>query len=271
MESRFHSLLNAFIQTPPLWTREQFGIKQFEFPDIVLSKTEDIGLPGNLRLGHKMELLFYSALKGQDKYDLIARNVVIQRGKVTLGELDFLLQDLENDGILHLELAYKFYLIDPQISEPIYRLVGPNRRDMFYTKLEKLKEQQFSIPFSAEGIAHLAARRIEALSLRQQCCFKAQLFTPFEDSRINIRPLNMDCIKGNWLRFEQLKSPSFRAYEYFLPMKEEWILTPYNTVNWISYYELLLEVNIRMLKQSSTMVWIKKGKDVFGKFFVVWW
>ena len=271
MDSPTRKLVTAFINTPPLWTRTQFGVEQFVIPEIDLSRIDEIRFPDGMRLGHKMELIFTTSLQGQDTYELIDQNIVISRNKITLGELDFLLRDSNDGSFVHLELTYKFYLIDTEISEPIYQLVGPNRRDMFFTKLDKLKKDQFPMPFSSEGAKALEVRGIKSELLKQKTCFKAQLFTPYIHQHVGIRPLNKSCISGYWIRFDQLNSDEFRISEYYLPSKEEWALKPYDIGIWISHYELLLELNIRMLKQSSAMVWARKEEDQFEKFFVVWW
>lgn len=224
-----------------------------------------------MRLGHKMEGVFAAVMKGQDRYRLIDRNIVVKRDKTTLGEIDFLFRDTAEKRLLHLELTYKFYLVDTEISAPVYRLVGPNRKDMFYTKLDKLKDNQLPLPFTPEGIAALKDHIPEIEELRQQVCFKAQLFRPYSESAVRIRPLNKNCITGFWLRFDDFQTRHFKPYTYLFPSKEEWVLNPYEKGGWMSYHEVLLELNLRMIKQNSTMVWMKKGEGVFEKFFAVWW
>ncbi|QBA64209.1 DUF1853 family protein [Muriicola soli] len=271
MSSISRQISLGFLKTPPLWTRKQFGIDQFVIPDIDPGRIKEFSFPSKMRLGHKMEFVFNAIIESQNVYKLIAKNIVVQKGKTTLGELDFLLRSISDGSLIHLELTYKFYLIDTEISEPIYQLVGPNRRDMFYTKLDKLKEHQFSLPFTKEGIETLHERGLEPEPLKQQACFKAQLFTPFKNTKVSIRPLNKSCICGFWIRFEELNSEPFKDFQYYIPLKEEWILNPYEEADWINLFNLLLEINIRMLKESSPMVWMRKSEGVYAKFFVVWW
>ncbi|MBT8280184.1 MAG: DUF1853 family protein [Muriicola sp.] len=271
MSSITRQISQGFLKTAPLWTRKQFGVDQFVFPQIDPARIEDFSFPSKMRLGHKMEFVFNAIIQSQDIYTLIAKNIVIQKGKTTLGELDFLLRNTLDGSLIHLELTYKFYLIDTEISEPIYQLVGPNRRDMFYTKLDKLKEHQFSLPYTEEGRAALNEKGLEADHLKQQACFKAQLFTPYDSTRIGIRPLNKGCISGFWIRFEEFNSEHFKEFKYYIPTKEEWVLKPCEEVNWTNHFNLLLEINIRMLKESSPMVWMRKSKGDYKKFFVVWW
>ncbi|NER11239.1 hypothetical protein SAMN06265375_103410 [Muriicola jejuensis] len=271
MEGLFTQMARAFISTPPLWTRSQFGLQQFPFPEIDLARVKPVTFGSSMRLGHKMERIFTALLEGQDTYELIMENVVIKKDKKTLGEIDFLLKDLRNDRQLHLELTYKFYLADTDISEPIFRLVGPNRRDMFYTKLEKLRESQLTLPHTIEGTKTLRAMEMEPEFLEQQVCFKAQLFRPYRSARLGIRPLNKSCIAGTWMRFQDFESAGFKTHQYYFPSKDEWVISPYNTADWISHFNALIELNIRMIKKSSTLVWMRKKEGSLEKFFVVWW
>ncbi len=263
--------LEAFITTAPLWIERQFEIKQFVFPEIDPKAVLEINIPEKLRLGHKMEHLFKNCLKGQVYYELLAHNIPIKRDNRTIGEMDFLLRDNRDNQILHLELTYKFYLIDPTLGEPVYQLIGPNRNDTFFSKLEKLKNTQFKIPFTAEGKEQLSKLDIGTENIKQEACFKAQLFTPYKRSKISINPLNTNCFAGFWISLDTFTSSDFLGYEYYLPSKDEWILMPCNTVSWMSYNEVLIELNTLLSNKRSPLVWMKKTVSVFEKLFVVWW
>lgn len=264
-------LLNAFIKTPPLWLDRQFGIEQFVFPEIDHVAVHTSKVPPNMRLGHKMEHIFKNCLEGQIIFELIAHNVAVKRDNRTIGEIDFLLKDNRDGGILHLELTYKFYLIDPTLGEPMYQLIGPNRKDTFYSKLEKLKNTQLQIPFAEEAKEQLAILDVKSEDITQEVCFKAQLFAPYQHSEVVIKPFNNHCISGFWLHFEALSASKFKGHEYYLPSKDEWAVNPYDKGSWISHYELLLELNILMFRKRSPLVWMKKEELIFEKFFVVWW
>ncbi|WP_372946623.1 DUF1853 family protein [Muriicola sp.] len=271
MEDRFTDLARGFLQTPPLWTRSQFGIEQFQVPEIDLSAIKPEAFASGMRLGHKMERVFLSLLRGQKTYKLIGQNILVTQEKITLGEIDFLLRHVQEDRAVHVELTYKFYLVDTDMSEPMYQLVGPNRKDMFFTKLDKLKEGQFSLPHSEEGTKALETLGLHPANLDQKVCFKAQLFIPYKAERVRIRPLNTRCIVGTWMRMGDFESTAFRQHKYYFPTKELWVVNPFDTESWIPYYDALLEINFRVLKHQSTLVWMKKTDGTFEKFFVVWW
>jgi len=265
------NLLKAFIKTPPLWKGRTFGLAQFSFPEIDHAAVHDINVPANLRLGHKLEHIFKNCLKGQVFYELLAHNIPVKRDNRTLGEIDFLLKDNRDGHILHLELTYKFYLIDPTLGEPAYQLIGPNRNDKFYSKYEKLKNIQFKIPFTEEGQKQLSLLDVSLEDMKQEVCFKAQLFTPYQHSRVSIKPFNTRCFAGFWISLDMFTSSRFQNCEYYLPSKEEWVLNPYDKRSWMSYSKVLIELKILLFNKRSPMVWMKKKESAFKKFFVVWW
>ena len=263
-------LFYGFLNTQPLWKNQQFGLRQFEFPKLDIAALPPIDLPSNLRLGHQMEHVFKHFISASSTYDLILNNILVDDGRNRIGELDFVLKELTANQYFHVELAYKFYIINPEISEPIYRLMGPNRRDMFYTKLDKLKEKQLPLLHHTSLLPYWDALGINPLEIQQQCCFKAQLFEP-SDAQVSIRPLNGNCIKGKWIRFDDFNSIAFRFSRFYIPKKLEWVLTPQENVDWMTHFETLMEVNLRMVKENSPMLWMKKTSGEIEKLFVVWW
>lgn len=263
------NVYNGFYHTPALWVKQQFGLVQFDFPPVLLEPKLPL-LPNNLRLGHQMEYVFAHLINLSLRYKVIQRNILIEQNKIRLGELDFLLQDVELNRVIHVELAYKFYLINPNITEPIYRLVGPNKRDMFFTKVDKLKEKQLPLlrHSSLEPLWHKLALSVTNIS--QQCCFKAQLFKPYQNTS-SIRPLNKNCIVGSWLSFDHFNTTAFAKGKYYIPKKLHWVISPHAQVPWQNHFNTLLELNLRMVKESSPLIWHKGPNGVIEKLFIVWW
>lgn len=261
----------GFYNTPPLWINAQFGVPQFTFPKLDLSKYTAKQIPQQLRLGHKMEYIFEHLINYSDDWKLLAKNLLVDVNNQRIGELDFLLEHSPGKVQYHIELAYKFYIINPKISEPIHRLMGPNKRDMFFTKLDKLKEKQFPLLYTDALKQSLAQLQINTKKVKQHACFKAQLFLPYGATTTSIRPLNKNCIVGSWVHFNDFNTDAFKACEYYMPYKQEWVFTPSLDRNYISHYKTLLEINLRLLKENSPMLWMKKPDDTIEKLFVVWW
>ncbi len=265
------NLFLGFYQTQPIWINTQFGLTQFEFPEIDINKHVAKPIPERLRIGHKMEYVFEQLLSGSKDWQILTKNLLVDRNKERLGELDFIVHNKIDQKNYHIELAYKFYIINPEITEPIHRLMGPNKKDMFFTKLDKLKNKQFPLLFSKELASQLSELRLIPKEVKQEACFKAQLFAPYENNTTSIRPLNKDCIVGNWIHFDDFNTAAFKQYEYYIPYKQEWVVKPSLERQYSSHYETLLEINLRMLKQNAPMLWLKKADESIEKLFVVWW
>ncbi|MEM9143036.1 MAG: DUF1853 family protein, partial [Bacteroidota bacterium] len=143
--------------------------------------------------------------------------------------------------------------------------------DMFFTKMEKIKREQFPLLHTQEGTQMLIKHELNVDLLSHQVCFKAQLFVPFAKSKIHIRPLNSDCVAGCWIKFDHFNHREFASNKYFIPNKSMWVVAPHKEVTWLSHLEVLMEINLRMLRENAPMVWMKTPDGQFQKLFVVWW
>lgn len=261
----------GFLNTPALWKNKQFGIEQFNFPQIDAKSLVTSPIPQNIRLGHQMEYVFKQLLETSSTYEVLLHNLKVKEGKRTMGEIDFILREMASQALIHIELTYKFYIINPEITEPIHQLMGPNKRDMFFTKMEKIRDEQFPLIHSEVGSRALAEKGLNYENITQQTCYKAQLFSPYGIEKVHIRPLEKNCIKGFWLKFDEFNTEEFRRYKYYIPYKSQWVVAPHADVSWNSHFEILMDINLRMLKENAPMVWMRKSETQFEKFFVVWW
>ena len=263
--------ISGVLNTPAIWLHTQFGITQFDFPQVDVTDFSPTPLPQKIRLGHQMEHVCKQLLDHNQDYEVLLHNLPIREGKQTIGEIDFILRKKTTQQLIHVELTYKFYIIDPKISEPIHQLMGPNKRDMFFTKMEKIKNNQFALLHSQAGSKALADHNIDSSNIQHQACYKAQLFEPYGSKPLHIRPLNPNCIVGYWLRMSALQNAAFKNQQFYIPHKSQWVVAPHAQVAWTSHYKTLLEVNLRLIKQHAPMVWMKKSETEYEKFFVVWW
>ena len=109
----------GFLKSDLLWTNTEFGLEQFVLENDKLDYKRLCPVPKNLRLGHQVEHIYLQLLKASNKYKVLAHSIQLIEYKRTLGELDFIIKSLVTDEIIHVELAYKFYLIDYTIDDVV--------------------------------------------------------------------------------------------------------------------------------------------------------
>lgn len=228
----------------------------------------DFELPTNVRLGHIAERVVSQAIKISENYQLLFENVQILEGKNTIGEIDFILQKVETEQVIHLELAYKFYLLDPSIStESIRNWIGPNRNDSLVEKLEKLKQKQF--PLLHSTAAKDAFEGINLSSVSQQLCLLASLYVPYE-CKENLAEEYQKAVVGYYVDFEMFSMLHSNEKQYHLPPKKQWGMNPTQNEEW-STYENTKELVAHNLREGrAVLCWQKEG-EAYSQFFVVWW
>ena len=263
--------VQGFLDTPSLWQNSLFEVEQFIFPEITLEGFVPKAIPQNIRLGHQVEYIFYQLIEHSQKFNIILFNQQIKASTRTIGEIDFILENKTNQELIHVELTYKFYLINPKFSDPVHQLIGPNQKDSFYAKLQKIKNKQFKLLQTKEAIKLLKESAIYANEITSKVCFKAQLFVPYTQKELIIFPFNKRSIQGFWLRIAILNSIEFKTNKFYLPTKQEWILTPYEKFPWKSLTDILKEIAQHHGNQNTPMVWMRKSEFDYEKFFVVWW
>jgi len=134
----------------------------------------DVHKPLNLeqKLGHLYEDGLSQLLEKSVQYELLERGLQLQRGRhETVGELDFLFRDTLSERLIHLELAVKFYLA---IESPDGLLLpGPNSRDNFYNKLQRLRTHQLTLTTRFQDLlpARYQSERIHPEHLVIGCLF----------------------------------------------------------------------------------------------------
>lgn len=150
--------------------------------------------PSLTRLGFYAEALLEYFLTHGPNARLIAANIPLRTAGLTLGEVDFLLQNVRGER-LHWELAVKFYL---HIGEgggaaALARYVGPNLQDRFDLKHARLLNHQLGL-----------SARDEFASLGFQGPWRAELFVKgrlfYRDDGLGLAPNPPPELAGNHLR-----------------------------------------------------------------------
>ncbi|MDR5590365.1 DUF1853 family protein [Christiangramia sp. SM2212] len=264
----------GFLNTPDIFPDER-DLKTFQFPDVNLSEAllldlEELDHPRNSVLGKRMESFFEIAIKHSERYDLIASNIQIIENKQTLGELDFLVFDKEISKTVHVELVYKLYVYDESLSNERDKWIGPNRRDSFSEKLEKLRSKQFPLLYKPETSHYLKKLGLNKEDIQQQLCFKAQLFTADNLNFSDQKTVNPDCYKGHYVRLSDFIEENNSDSQFHSPKKKYWSCDPTNNSEWMNKQELLNNIEQLIEKEKAPLVWKRSG-SAFQSFFIVWW
>jgi hypothetical protein len=224
----------------------------------------------NIRLGKQIERIFAFLIDRCSNYSILKENIQIIDGKITIGELDFIIKNNSNNILSHLEIVYKFYLYDPNNSQvELEKWIGPNRKDSFIEKYNKLKLKQFPLLYQPKTADVLNEFNIKTIN--QALCFMSSLFVPYSFLNKSIPEINNAAIVGYWLSVDNFYKLQELDHLYYLPNKHEWGITPNSNSEWYSYSEIELIVNASIDRNFSPLCWIKTSDLVFEQCFIVWW
>lgn len=192
------ALLQSFTEAPQLLGDLP---EAAAFPCHTLVRPHDaMTLNFEQKLGHLYEDALAAMLAATPRYTAVARGIQIRKNTGhTVGELDFLIRDLDSDQTIHLELAVKFYLAVE--TERGFLLPGPDARDNYFRKLTKMRSHQLVLTDKYDSL--LPER------FRQEKIIVQQLVHGCIFSHIHARGpaeaefLNPNGRRGKWLRAEQ--------------------------------------------------------------------
>ena len=254
------------MSTPNLWTRDTFGLVQFELPDCLFPQEAQID-SNQIRLGKRVEQFFEYTINHSKNYKLIASNIQVKNEKLTIGELDALVK--HSTSVFHIEIVYKFYLYDSNVNGDMFdKWIGPNRKDTLIYKLKKLKEKQLPLLYSPSTTPILDQLGLLIDAITQNVLYKAQLFLPYE-LKIDISPLNPKAIYGFYFNIEKLKA--FKLYTFYLPSKMDWLVIPHLDVDWLNYDQAKTKIDDFIIEKRSPMVWLKNENNKLSKAFITFW
>ncbi|MBA6096920.1 DUF1853 family protein [Pseudomonas juntendi] len=151
---------------------------------------------GSRRLGLYYERLWQFALRHAPGIELLAANLAIREGGLTLGELDVLLRDA--DGVHHLELAIKLYLGPPGGGHDTQAWLGPGCHDRLGAKLAHLAQHQ--LPMSRGAHSQQALARLGAQQVQAHMWLGGYLFYPRPGHAEEPEGANPQHLRGRWVR-----------------------------------------------------------------------
>lgn len=244
------------------------GLESFYLSELKLTNEPEFELPTNLRLGHLAEKIVSELIKSSTNFKILHENIQIVENKKTIGEIDFIIQNINTNKIIHIELAYKFYLLDPKISlNLINNWIGPNRKDSLKEKLEKLTTKQFPLLYHNAAKQQLDNLDIDKVS--QALCILVSLFIPFE-YKGTFSPMYEKAIKGYYLNMATFVSQDNSEKTYYIPSKKEWGINPYDNEIWFDFYVVKEHIKTSINEKQALLCW-QKYKNSCSAFFIVWW
>ncbi|WP_367752824.1 DUF1853 family protein [Flavobacterium sp. WC2430] len=244
------------------------GMPTFYLSELILQNDQDFQLPTNVRLGHLAEKIVSELIKLSTNYKVLYENSQIIEDQKTIGEIDFIVENSIDKKLIHMELAYKFYLLDPSISsEFINNWIGPNRNDSLHQKLDKLKSKQF--PLLYHSCAKSKFSTIDINTISQALCLLVSLFIPYEFNT-KLPPVYQKAVKGYYFNLETFNSIDNPEKQYYLPSKREWGISPSENEIWNDYKSIENQMNTSLKEKQSVLCWQKYKEDHLS-FFIVWW
>ena len=219
-------------------------------------------------MGHLAEKIVAQLIKASTNYEVLYENIQLIENKQTIGEIDFILSNQSTKELIHLELAYKFYLYDPSVSsEIINNWIGPNRNDTLKEKLDKVKNKQFPLLYHYAAQSRLDQIAIKDIS--QKLCLLVSLFIPYQ-SDTHFPAAYQAAIKGYYLNLDNFIGLDHSEKTYYVPQKKEWGIDPSENENWKSVSEVYSHISKSIAAKQAPLCW-KKHKDSYLAFFIIWW
>lgn len=263
IRSRINSIIKA-----PLLDDSTTGFPTFDLSELNVNNNSIFQIPTKLRLGHLVEKIVSELIKSSSNYKVLHENLQIFEDKKTIGEVDFLIKEINTQQITHLELVYKFYLFDPKHSPELKKCwIAPNRNDSLVKKLDRLKENDFPLLYHDQTKSLL--KDIEIDQVTQALCLFVSLYIPYE-FKGNFSPIITNAIKGFYLNHKIFNNLDHSNKKYYLPIKTEWGMDPSANETWTSI-EVMEELIDRNMKQKRAILCWQKNKDSYLSFFIVWW
>ena len=244
------------------------GLATFDLTNLDVTHPTEINLPTNLRLGHLAERVVSALIKHSSNYELLYENIQLIQEKETIGELDFIIKEVATARLTHLEMAYKFYLYDPNISDmEIENWIGPNRNDSLSKKLDKLKKRQF--PLLHSDIANKTLNNLAINQIEQSLCLLVNLYLPYGFKQ-EVSPVYHSAIKGYYLNKAAFLALHSEEKRYYLPARKEWGIDPMEKSEWFTLSEIEERLDAILSDNKAALCWEKSGTS-YSEYFVVWW
>jgi hypothetical protein len=173
-----------------------------------------LNTPPHYRLGHYVEALYACLLTDLLGWTLLARNLPVRDDGITLGELDFVVQNPLTRDVEHHEIAIKFYLGYHGSASHPPGWYGPNPRDRLDIKTTRMLQQQRQRALLPASLRALSARGIAAAHI-SRVFMPGYLFYPLSQMDNNTAPAQIPSVstlssvpashlRGHWMYLDRI-------------------------------------------------------------------
>ncbi len=172
------------------------------------------------RLGRYFENLLHFFFLFHPNIEVLEAGKQIFKGKITIGEMDFILKNKKTKEIIHLETAIKYFAKEKGKSDFKY-FICPNGTRNFGDKLEKTFSKQLKITERDETISFL--RESKYLPLKSYHFIKGILFYhPDEIVDFTHERLNPKHLKSWWIYENEINTLN-ETSKYKIIHKLKWL------------------------------------------------
>ncbi|MGJ8684277.1 MAG: DUF1853 family protein [Nonlabens sp.] len=281
-----YSRFRVFFKTATLWNGKLAGLQQFPLSEFDFSHLKEQKdslelplIPVNTVLGKRAEYFYEFCIQQSSNYNLIASNIQINVNKITKGELDYLIKEVKTGKVLHVELVYKFYCYDPSVTEKsaylnevqnqeLSRYVGPNKRDNFVFKFDRLLNHQLPLLYTAAARETLESLKLDIDKIEQRVCFLAHIFIPRELWQHDFKYINKRSIAGYYLNGDAFAKADTNNLYYF-PEKYAWKMEAHSLNTFYTHEDAVL-IAIKSLERGfAPLIWMRLDDGSFERFFVI--
>ena len=206
----------------PLMLGEVDSVQPFD-RSLLGSIPQEAKLNFDQKLGHLYEQALALLIDSSEQLDLVAKNLQVFDGAGrTIGELDFVLQDISSGRHIHLELAMKFYL--GVCGYDGWTFPGPDPKDNWLRKLDRMRTHQWQLCQRPETKALLHERfGIQAISTEH--LILGRIFYPHEVSEAPMPERVLESAgRGRWLRVRDFDQFLGHVTEVYLVDKPLWLV-----------------------------------------------
>ncbi|MGH1335376.1 MAG: DUF1853 family protein [Aureispira sp.] len=274
----FSAQYQAFLQQPDLFEQQENALytsfsthSPLPLTAAIIQHWQTVISP-RLVLGKRVEYFMHYYLQQQQHLEILTHNLQIIHEKQTIGELDFLYYNKEEQQSYHLEQVYKFYIYFPTAtSTDLESWIGPNNKDSLVQKLKKLKNRQFPLLHHSATQAILHQKGLSIPTMLPQLSFKAALFTPWGTPFPTTSSLNPACWKGYWLTWTMFLQENWTSTQFFIPPKQDWGRLPSSSTTWLSAATAIPIIEQWLARQKAPLCWIKMNTGAYLQLFILWW